>query len=382
MFTTGSKLFLGATTASAVGAVVWAVTTGGSAGILGAVGLATLAVVFAFLAGLNFFTRDGNVPSTQPNPEHTTAAGQYPVGGSLWPMVTAVSLGGIVVGAVSRPVVFKVSVVILLAALVEWMVQGFAERASADPAYNAGIRKRLLHPLEFPIFGALVLGVVVYGFSRVMLSASKDSGRIVFILLGTIIVVAGFLIAGARGMAKGTSIGIAVVGGVALLSVGVVSAVQGQRTIAPHPELTAAVCLGNATPEQEAEVDKNASQNVAAKSSVVANVVLTKDNRLVAFINGIPGTEYHEITIGRSAQTNILFRNDSSTPHRLTARLGTFVQQDGTAGNEEASCTARLNQNNEGFLSFKLSRQQAASSTPFELIIPGLTGQSIKLLVP
>jgi len=30
-------------------------------------------------------------------------------------------------------------------------VQSWSERASADSAYNAGLRKRLLHPLEFPI---------------------------------------------------------------------------------------------------------------------------------------------------------------------------------------------------------------------------------------
>ena len=131
MFTTGSKLFLGATAASTVGALVWGACNGGAAGVAGVVGLAALAIAFAFLAGMNLFTRDGNVLTNTPNPEAAGAA-QRAGGNSMWPLVTAIGVGGLVIGAVSRPVVFKVSVVVLLAALAEWMIQGFAERASAD----------------------------------------------------------------------------------------------------------------------------------------------------------------------------------------------------------------------------------------------------------
>ena len=172
MFTTGSKLFLGATAASTVGALVWGACNGGAAGVAGVVALAALAIAFAFLAGMNLFTRDGNVLTNTPNPEATGAA-QRAGGNSMWPLVTAIGVGGLVIGAVSRPVVFKVSVVVLLAALAEWMIQGFAERASADANYNKSVRQRLLNPLEFPVLGAFVLAVVVYGFSRVMLTSSK-----------------------------------------------------------------------------------------------------------------------------------------------------------------------------------------------------------------
>jgi len=382
MFTTGSKLFLGATAVSTIGAIVWAASTGGAAGVMGTVGLTSVALVFALLTGLNFLTRDGNVAGNTPDPDRTTAAGQPAVGNSMWPLVAGVGAAGIVIGTVSRPVVFKVAVVVLLAALVEWLVQGFSERASGDPAYNDGIRKRLLHPLEFPILGAFIAAAVIYGFSRVMLSASKDAGKIIFIFLGALVLFAGFVIAARRGMAKGTALGIGVIGGVALLSVGVVSAIDGQRTITPHPELTAAVCLGKGSAEQEAELDKNTSEKVAAKSSVAANVVLTSNNRLVAFINGIPNVEYHELTVGRSTETRVLFRNETGVDQRLTARLGTFTQKDGTKGNEEAVCTVRIRKGGEAFLTFKVAKPQAASSTPYQLMIPGLDGRVVQLLVP
>ena len=382
MFTTGSKLFLGATGLSIAGAVVFAATTGGAEGWLGAVGLTTLAVVFAFLAGINLYTRDANVPALEPGVEHTAAAAQRAPHGSLWPLVAALGAGGIVVGLVSRPVVFKVSVIVLLAALVEWLVQAWSERASASASYNASIRRRLLNPLEFPILGALVLGVVVYGFSRIMLTAPKSAGRIIFIVIGAVVLFAGFLLASKRGLAKTTVAGVATLGAVALLGVGVVSAVQGQRTIDPHPELTSAVCLGTASAAQTAEIDHRASQAVAMKSSVAANIVLTKDNRLIAFVNGYPNVEFHELTVPRSAEVNVLFRNDSPTARRLTARLGTFKASDGTPGNEQASCTTKLRQGGQAFLSFRVVKPALASSSPYAFIIPGLDGQEIKLLVP
>ena len=59
----------------------------------------------------------------------------------------------VVVGLVTYPVVFMFGIIALLAAAVEWMVQAWSERASADVAFNADVRGRIAHPLEFPILG-------------------------------------------------------------------------------------------------------------------------------------------------------------------------------------------------------------------------------------
>ena len=48
------------------------------------------------------------------------------------PLVSAIGVGGLIVGAISKPVIFKVSVVVVLVATMEWMLQGWSERASAD----------------------------------------------------------------------------------------------------------------------------------------------------------------------------------------------------------------------------------------------------------
>ncbi|MDP9463278.1 MAG: hypothetical protein M3P52_01530, partial [Actinomycetota bacterium] len=154
MFTTGSKLFLGATALSTVAAIVFGVANGGSAGWLGVVGLLSAALAFAFLFGINYYGHDGNVSAMSDNAPTDSPAAQPPVGRSMWPALSAIAVGAIAVGAESKPIVFKAGVVLLLAAAVEWMVHGWSERASADPAYNAGLRKRMLHPIEFPVLAA------------------------------------------------------------------------------------------------------------------------------------------------------------------------------------------------------------------------------------
>lgn len=377
MFTTGSKLFFGATALSVAGAIVFAITTGGPTGLLGTVGLLSIASIFGFLGGINYFNRDGNVPAMQQGVQYTASAAQPPVGRSMWPLVASVGIGGLVVGAVSKPVVFKVAAVVLIVATLEWMVQGWSERASADADYNAGVRKRVLHPLEFPIVGALGLGVIVYAFSRIMLTVSKEATPWVFVVIGTIITVGAFLFAGKRSFSRGTMLGICSIGVVALLGAGVASAVQGQRTIEEHETTKGSeLCIEGGT---EHHVDDQGSQDVSAKSNVIANIFLESNNDLNARIAGFtdPQDNFNTITVPRSTNVRIRFHNESDSPQRLTARMGTFGEE-----TEAVMCTTAINPGKEAFLTFKIPKTNAASSTPLELLVPGVEGQTIAIVVP
>jgi len=69
--------------------------------------------------------------------------------------------------------------------------RAWSERASADPHYNAAVRKRILHPLEFPVLGAVVLAIVIYSFSRIMLFLSKETGPAVFGIIAALILLGG-----------------------------------------------------------------------------------------------------------------------------------------------------------------------------------------------
>lgn len=379
MFTTGSKLFIGATLLSAVGAIAWAIAIDGPAGMMGTVALISTALIFAFLTGINFFIRDGNIPSMEQGVQYTSAAAQPPVGRSMWPVVAAVGTAGLAVGAVSRPVVFKVAVVVLLAATVEWMVQAWSERASADATFNASIRRRMLNPLEFPILAAVGLGALVYGFSRLMLSATKSNGLVAFVVIGTLILGGAFVFAYKRGVGKATGIGILSLGAVTLVGVGVVSAVGGQRPIEEHHGLTPDICLETASEEVMAESDENNTVDVSAQSSVIANIELQDNGVVIAWVAGYEGDKQAQSTliVPRSAEVRVLFHNNYQGEHRLTGRLGTFGEDP-----EIIECTTRAGEGDTQFLSFKIPKTNAASSTPLELVVPSVPGQTIQLVVP
>ncbi|HEX2783688.1 MAG TPA: hypothetical protein VHN36_08885, partial [Ilumatobacteraceae bacterium] len=278
MFTTGSKLFLGATVLAVVAAIVYGLSNGGSSGWLGVIGLLSAALVFAFLFGVNYYTHDGNVSAMSENATIDAPAAQPPVGRSMWPAIAAVAVGAIAVGAQSKPIVFKAGVVVLLAAAVEWMVQGWSERASADPAYNAGLRKRMLHPLEFPVLAAAGLAAIIYSFSRIMLWIEKSGGPVVFIIAGALVLFGGFLFASKPSLKKGVITGVCAIAALGLVSTGAVMAVDGQRTIEHHPTTTtdngAACALAEEGSGTQAEVDEKGSQAVASKSGIAITLVL------------------------------------------------------------------------------------------------------------
>src|SRR4051794_18588286 len=98
MFTTGSKLFIGATALAIVTAIVFGVTTGGVVGWTATVSLIGAAIALAFLTGLNFYTRDGNVPTQDAEANTTAAAAQEPPTRTFWPLIGAVAVGILVVG--------------------------------------------------------------------------------------------------------------------------------------------------------------------------------------------------------------------------------------------------------------------------------------------
>ena len=184
--------------------------------------------------------------------------------------------------------------------------------------------------------------------------------------------------AGKRTFSRGTVLGICSIGVVALLGAGVASAVQGQREIEEHPttESEPELCLEGGT---DHHVDDHGSQDVSAKSNVIANVFLESSNDLGARMTGFDDSQENlgTITVPRSTDVRIRFHNESDSPQRLTARLGTFGEEA-----EDVMCTTLINPGKEAFLSFKIPKTNAASSTPLELQVPGVEGQTIAIVVP
>jgi hypothetical protein len=387
MFTTGSKLFVGATVLSTVAAILFGVSKGGADGWLGVIGLLSAAIAFALLAGINYYIHDGNVSAMSEHATTEAPAAQPPAERSMWPALTAVGVGAIAVGAVSKPIVFKAGVVLLIAAAVEWMVHGWSERASADPAYNATLRRRMLHPIEFPVLGAAGLAAVIYSFSRIMLWIDKSGGPVVFIIAGALILFGGFVFASKPSLKKGLVTGVCSIGLLGLVSTGAVMAVDGQRTIEEHPTTesdNAAVCsLAEEGPGEQAEVDELGSQAVASKASIGITVIL-EDGKLSAYEQAVAGPQ-NPVTVSRGNVINVIFKNRDPEKHRLTVNMGEFEEEiNGTTVKTRPKVCTTLVREKDGsqFLSFVLPKPSIASAQPYSFTVPGVDGAEIEIKVP
>lgn len=380
MITTGTKYFLGISTAAAVGLTLYAIATGW--GAMGTVGLLTALVALGFLVWVASSIRDGDVPADADAATiATSGAAQRAPGASPWPAVVGVGLAVVAVGMVTLPAIFILGIVVLLAGLAEWLVQAWAEGASSDPAYNERVRGRMAYPLELPIAGALLLGVVVYGFSRLVLAVSKETGPLLFGVAGALVLLFGFLIARRPNLSKGVVGGMCAIALIGLAAGGVATALSGERQ-----SLTDAVeedhfAVENRECDENAhEFDEKASQTIAATANAAAYVFLTEEG-LHAEQVGIPG-ELTSITLQRSNPSTILFFNKTPEERRLNLELEQ-VQIEGTdAFEQRVLCTSLVEQDGSQSITVTIGLPSATSEVPFRLVVPGVDGTEIEIVVP
>jgi hypothetical protein len=385
MIPTGSRFLFGAAVLATVGAVLYGITQEGS---LGTVGLISAALALFLLAVINLYTRDADVSSMDPAAAVESAAAASPPGPSMWPLVGAVGGVLVVVGLITYPVIFIFGLVALLAATVEWMVQAWSERASADARFNEGVRERIAHPLEFPILGAVALGIVIYSFSRIMLFLSKTGGPAVFIVIAALILVGGFLFAYRPSLRGGAIAGVLAIAAVGLVTGGIVAALEGERETEAHETTGDLADEGECATPEETEADENASQNVAAKANVTADIFLESDGTLVAHSEGVDAPRT-TLDVVRNTPTNVLFHNESDAERRLVLDLGTRPEVDEATGETVPDavvpnqiCTALTDEGGSQFLTFSIAQPSLGAETPYRFVVPGVDGAEIEVIVP
>ncbi len=227
MFSTGSKLFVGLAGLTTAAFAIYGITQ--NFGALGSLGLFFLMVALMGLATAVIFTRDGDISAMDTAAVQTASSGSQPVGDSMWPFVAAVSAVLLIVGLVTDKRYFVAGLGILVVAIVEWMVRAWADRSSADTAFNQGIRSRIMHPLELPLAGLAGLAVVIYGFSRMMVAADKNIGPVILGVGAALVLGFGVSFSKKPNMRRGLAAGICALGGAAVIAGGIASASVGQR---------------------------------------------------------------------------------------------------------------------------------------------------------
>ena len=242
MITTGSKFFYALAGLLLVAAVVYGYTTGGgevgplSLGYKGAVGdlvgysiLVGAAALSLFLGFTTTAFRDADPEAgaallgVEAPPAPTTATGSY------WPVIGAFGAVLVVIGVVLNNVFFVAGLIVLGAVAVEWTMQAWSERATGDPAVNREIRNRVMHPIEVPIAAALVVAVVIVGYSRVFLAVSAASAVWIALAVAATVFLGGTLLAAQPRIRTDLVAGLLALGAVVTIGLGIAAAVSGER---------------------------------------------------------------------------------------------------------------------------------------------------------
>ncbi len=249
MITTGSKFFYGLAGLLFVGAVFYGYSTGGgnvgpiSFGYKGAVGdllgysmliFGSLVAAFVGFATTAFRDADPEATAALLGADATPRTAVPPA--SYWPIVGAFGVALVMIGVVLNNVFFVAGLIALGAVAVEWTIQAWSERATGDPAVNREIRNRIMLPFEVPIAGALVVAVVIIGYSRVFLAVSAENAVWVALVVAATVFVVGTLLAGRSQIRTDLIAGLLVVGAVLTIGLGIVAAVEGERSFEEHHE--------------------------------------------------------------------------------------------------------------------------------------------------
>lgn len=376
MFTTGSKLLIGSTLLAGALAALYGVLQGGA---LGTIGLTGAACGLALLAGVNVFARDSNVSAMDHAAFATAAAAQAPARRSLWPLLIGLGGATVTLGLVTYRAIFMLGVIVLVVAALEWLVQNWSERASVDPRYNADVRNVLVDPMELPVAGAALAGVVVYAFSRVMLGLPSKSATVAaFCVVAAIVLGVGVILGFRRQASTPALTGLFSVAAVALVAGGAFAGLNGQREI-PRHETTGDLAAHNQCSDAHTHADEKASQTVASKSNVAAEITFD-GTRLLADVPGFDGN-FATLTLPRANPSNIIFRNESDHP----ARLVIDTHNDEGSGGPARYCTTLVEEGSAQFLTVVLGKNtlavQAAGADGYAFVVPG-TDAALEVVVP
>lgn len=374
MFTPGSKFFLGLSGLALVSAVLYTIFINPSD--IGAYALFGLLISGGLVSGFSFYTRDGDAETEADAVE----AAAYAPSPSFWPLVFALGAAVVLLGVATNAIVFVLGIAVLVGAGVEWTIQSWAERATADAEFNSFVRHRAIGALDYPGLAAAGLGVIAFLFSRIMLAASKGGAAIIFIVVAAAVLAYGSLVASKPAL-RGKSVAMVVTAAALLLAVaGVATAISGERPeLAEYAEADHYSKEHRECGEEEGKhYDHEANNTVSLRSAVLATVFV-ENGKVRAQMIGLK-KDVDTITVPRSNDTNILFRNLDEEDHRLVVNLGTQVVAETGVKEKVGTCTQLTGKNQEQVLTLNIPKPSSDEQV-YSFTVPGAEGE-IKVVVP
>jgi hypothetical protein len=306
----------------------------------------------AFLGGLLVAFRDSETPA-----DSTLAAAPH-VSSSVWPVVAGIAITLMALGLVTDKRIFGVGFVVLLASGFEWMIAGWADKASADPAYNASVRSRFLHPIEFPALGALIIGAIMFGFSRIMLSLNETGAIILFAVVGTIILLVAVGLASRTSFSRQKLAGVLGVGVIAIAAFSILGISRGEHK----------------AEENIPEVEKKASNAVANKANTLASVNATAAGIEFRHDSAV----LDQLLVPRALNTNLMFRNDTGEKAQLIVEsVKVVTDTEGKTTLDKVEYTTEYIGNGKSKLLTINIPKASAQDKPYKIVVKLESGKTV-----
>jgi hypothetical protein len=224
----GTKALFGMAFLGAIAAFVYGVVTDDTS--------ATTVLVFAAAGAaaigvLVLFADPDRAPWFAPD----TAVGQQaPVGGrpalpSPWPLVGAVALGVLALGAAVDAVVITGAAVLIAVVVVGWFLQHFSEHHTYTARYGARLKERLVLPIGLPLLVFVLVAVIAASLSRVFLALPEQGTRAVALAIAVVILVSASAIAMTERMARNALAVLTAFAFVCVVAAGIVGVTHGER---------------------------------------------------------------------------------------------------------------------------------------------------------
>jgi hypothetical protein len=192
--------------------------------------------VSALLGGLFTAFRDAD-PSAVAQIAHLedVPLTRAPVGTSYWPVVGAFSVVTMLIGLSlgSRPLALAGAAVLGATAFM-WTARAWAERATGDDTANVELYRQVTEPLRLPVLALVLIGVMVIGFSRVLLALPTKGSAAVFGLVAAAVFIGAAIIAFRPKLSRSAITLILFVFGILLVVSGIIGAVHGTRSFEKH----------------------------------------------------------------------------------------------------------------------------------------------------
>jgi hypothetical protein len=227
MVTTAAKFWFAVFFLALVGAFAYAFPAGGE--WFGTMVLGTISLAALLLGVLAVALRDS--VDTEVRVDEVVARNALPAG---WPALLALGGGMAIIGLAGKNALLYLGIAIIAITFLEWMVQGWAERATGDRAYNQSLRDRIMAPLEIPVLALIVILFVLAAFSRVLLAVDKDAATGIAIAVPLVIFVVAILVVARPKVGSSVLAGLLALGAVVLLAAGIVGGIAGQRDFEHH----------------------------------------------------------------------------------------------------------------------------------------------------